>query len=89
MEIKIYKEYLPFSINGPIYTLFQGELLTVEVQGLSLVAYFNANSEVYHKYNIYLVETGKEVDIQNAKYLKTLMCFEGNYVLHVYVEEVE
>lgn len=87
--LKIYKEYLPIQPNVPIYTNLQGELLNIEEQGNHLVIYFNANSRYYHKYNIYLVETGKNVDINNAKYLKTIMFLEGNYVMHVYVEEIE
>ena len=87
--VKIYKEYLPIKPNAPIYTALQGELLSVEQQQNHLVAYFNANSKYYHKYNIYLIETGKDVDINNAKYLKTIMFLEGNYVLHIFVEELE
>lgn len=52
------------------------------------MVYFDALSDYYHQYNIYLVETGKTVDIGNAKYLKTVMAFNGDYVLHVYVEEL-
>lgn len=89
MNIKIYKEYLPVQPNVPIYTALQGELLSVEEQSGHLVIYFNANSEFYHKYNIYLIETGKEIRITNAKYLKTIMMFNGNYVLHIYMEELE
>lgn len=89
MSIQIYKEYLPIQPNTPIYTALQGELINVEEQGNHLVVYFNAKSQYYHKYNIYLVETGKTVDVNNAKYLKTIMFLDGNYVLHVYVEEIE
>ena len=89
MTVRPYKEYLPMSPNQPIYTDLQGKFITVEDQANHLVVYFDNNSEVYHKYNIYLVETGKTVDIENAVYVKTLMCFNGNYVLHVYVEELE
>lgn len=87
--VKIYKEYLPIKPNTPIYTALQGELISVEQQQNHLVAYFNANSQYYHKYNIYLIETGKDVDANNAKYLKTIMFLDGNYVIHVYVEEIE
>ena len=87
--VKIYKEYLPIEPNVPIYTSLQGSLLTVEEQQDHIVVYFDACSPYYHKYNIYLVETGKESDVGSAKYLKTLMCCDGNYVLHVYVEELE
>lgn len=89
MSIKIYKEYLPIQPNVSIYTNLQGELINIEEQGNHLVIYFNANSRYYHKYNIYLVETGKNVDVNNAKYLKTIMFLEGNYVMHVYVEEID
>lgn len=88
-KVKIYKEYLPIQPNIAIYTSFQGELLTIEEQNDRLVMYFDANSEYYHKYNIYLVETGKNVNVYNAKYLKTIMYLDGNYVMHVYVEELE
>ena len=37
----------------------------------------------------YLVETGKTVDVGKAIYIKTIMFLDGNYVLHVYVEELE
>lgn len=89
MITKIYKEYLPVSANVPIYTAVQGEFLTVEEQNSHLAIYFNANSEYYHKYNIYLIETGKEVNTNNAKYVKTIMLFNGNYIFHVYIEEIE
>ena len=91
MKVKPYKTYLPILPNQPIFTDVQGELMTIEEQAGHLVIYFDANSKYYHKYNIYLVETGKEVEINmlNAVYLKTLMLLDGNYVLHVYVEEVE
>lgn len=87
--VKIYKEYLPIKPNTPIYTALQGELVSVEEQQNCIVAYFDANSQYYHRYNIYMVETGKDVDIGNAKYLKTIMFLGGNYVLHIYVEEIE
>lgn len=89
MIVRPYKEYLPIALNQPIYTDLQGEFITVEEQANHLVVYFDNNSEVYHKYNIYLVETGKTVDIGNAIYVKTLMCCNGDYVLHVYVEEID
>lgn len=89
MTVRPYKEYLPIALNQPIYTDLQGEFITVEEQANHLVVYFNNASEVYHKYNIYLVETGKTVNIGNAAYVKTLMCCNGDYVLHVYVEELE
>lgn len=88
-KIQVYKEYLPVQSNIPIYTNLQGELLSIEIQNGHLVLYFNNNSRYYHKYNIYLIETGQEVEVNNALYFKTLMLFEGNYVLHVYVEEIE
>ena len=87
--VKIYKQYLPIQPNIPIYTALQGELVTVEEQQNHIVAYFDANSQYYHKYNIYMVETGRDVDVGNAKYLKTIMFLEGNYVIHIYVEEIE
>ena len=87
--VKIYKEYLPIKLNAPIYTAPQGEFISVEEQQNHIVAYFDANSQYYHRYNIYMVETGKDVDVGNAKYLKTIMFLEGNYVLHIYVEEIE
>ena len=87
--VKIYKEYLHIKPNTPIYTALQGELITVEDQQNHIVAYFDANSQYYHRYNIYMVETGKEVDVGNAKYLKTIMFLDGNYVVHIYVEEIE
>jgi hypothetical protein len=89
MTVRPYKEYLPIAPNKPIYTDLQGEFITVEEQMNRLVVYFDNVSPVYHKYNIYLVETGKTVDIGNAIYVKTIMFLEGNYVLHVYVEELE
>jgi hypothetical protein len=89
MTVRPYKEYLPIVPNQPIYTDLQGEFITVEEQMNRLVVYFDNVSPVYHKYNIYLVETGKTVDIGNAIYVKTIMFLEGNYVLHVYVEELE
>ena len=87
--VKIYKRYLTIKPNTPLYTDLQGELITVEEQQNRIVAYFDANSQYYHKYNIYMVETGKEVDVGNAKYLKTIMFLEGDNVMHVYVEEIE
>ena len=87
--VKIYKEYLPIKPNTPIYTALQGELITVEEQQNHIVAYFDANSQYYHRYNIYMVETGKDVDVGDAKYLKTIMFLDGNYVVHIYVEEIE
>ena len=87
--IKIYKEYLPLTVNDPIYTQTQGKLLTIEQQKDRVVLYFDAKSEYYHKYIIYLVETGKEVDVEGAKYYKTLMLLNGDYVLHVYIKEIE
>lgn len=89
MTVKIYKEYLPLKPNVPIYTSLQGELLSVEQQQDHIVAYFNNNCKHYHRYNIYMVETGKDVDVGNAKYLKTIMFLDGNYVVHIYVEEIE
>lgn len=89
MTVRPYKEYLPIAPNKPIYTDLQGEFITVEDQANRLVIYFDNASPVYHKYNIYLVETGKTVDIGNAHYVKTIMFLDGNYVLHVYVEELE
>lgn len=90
MKVKPYKTYLPIVPNQPIFTDLQGELMTIEEQAGRLVIYFDANSKYYHKYNIYLVETGKEVELDiGAVYLKTLMLLDGNYVLHVYVEEIE
>lgn len=90
MKVKPYKTYLPIVPNQPIFTDLQGELMTIEEQAGRLVIYFDANSKYYHKYNIYLVETGKEVELDiSAVYLKTLMLLDGNYVLHVYVEEIE
>ena len=53
-----------------------------------MVVYFNANSETYHKYYIYLVETGKEAYVKDGKYLKTLMLANGDYVLHVFIKEI-
>lgn len=89
MLVKPYKEYLPITPNIPIHTGVQGSIMNIEIQANSVVLYFDANSEVYHKYNIYLVETGKEVDVGDSMYIKTLMLFGGGYVLHVYMEEVE
>ena len=89
MTVRPYKEYLPIAPNQPIYTDLQGEFITVEQQANHLVVYFDNASEVYHKYNIYLVETGKTVDIGDAIYVKTIMFLDGIYVLHVYVEELE
>ena len=89
MTVRPYKEYLPIAPNQPIYTDLQGEFITVEEQANRLVVYFDNSSAVYHKYNIYLVETGKTVDIGDAIYVKTIMFLDGNYVLHVYVEELE
>ena len=87
--MKVYKEYLHLVPNTPIYTDIQGELLTIEKQRNSIVAYFDADCPVYHKYLIYFVETGKQVDVQNTKYLKTLMLMEGDYVVHVFIKEIE
>jgi hypothetical protein len=90
MKVKPYKTYLPIALNQPIFTDLQGELMTIEEQAGRLVIYFDANSKYYHKYNIYLVETGKEVELDiSAVYLKTLILFDGNFVFHVYVEEIE
>ena len=89
MTVRLYKEYLPIAPNQPIYTDLQGEFITVEDQAGRLVIYFDNASPIYHKYNIYLVETGKTVDVGKAHYVKTIMFLDGNYVLHVYVEEVE
>ena len=90
MTVRPYKEYLPIAPNQPIYTDLQGEFITVEEQMNRLVVYFDNASPIYHKYNIYLVETGKTVDLgSNARYVKTIMFLNGNYVLHVYVEELE
>lgn len=89
MTVKPYKEYLPIAPNKPIYTDLQGKFITVEEQMNRLVIYFDNASPIYHKYNIYLIETGKTVDIGNANYVKTIMFLNGNYVLHVYVEELE
>ena len=89
MTVRPYKKYLPIAPNQPIYTDLQGGFITVEQQADHLVVYFDNASEVYHKYNIYLVETGKTVDIGDAIYVKTIMFLDGNYVLHVYVEELE
>ena len=72
-----------------MYTDLQGELITVEEQQNRIVAYFDADSQYYHRYNIYMVETGKDIDVGNAKYLKTIMFLEGNNVMHIYVEEIE
>lgn len=87
--MKVYKEYLQLAPNTPIYTDIQGELLTIERQRNSIVAYFDADTEYYHKYLIYFVETGKQVDVQDTKYLKTLMLNDGDYVIHVFIKEVE
>jgi hypothetical protein len=38
--MKVYKEYLQLAPNTPIYTDIQGELLTIEKQRNSIVAYF-------------------------------------------------
>ena len=89
MTIRPYKEYLPIAPNQPIYTDLQGEFITVEDQAGRLVIYFDNASPIYHKYNVYLVETGKTVNIGNAQYVKTIMFLDGNYVLHVYVEELK
>ena len=86
--MKVYKEYLPISPNVPIYTNLQGELLTIEKQRNSLVAYFNADVPMYHKYLIYMVETGKTIDVQDTVYLKTLMLYEGDYVIHIFIKEI-
>lgn len=87
--MKVYKEYLQLAPNTPIYTGFQGNLLTIEKQRSSLVAYFDADTEYYHKYLIYFIETGKRVDVQDTKYLKTLMLNDGDYVIHVFIKEIE
>ena len=89
MTVRPYKEYLPIAPNKPIYTDLQGEFITVEDQANRLVIYFDNASPIYHKYNIYLVETGKTVNVGNAHYVKTIMFLDGNYVLHVYVVELE
>ena len=87
--MKVYKEYLRLVPNTPIYTDIQGELLTIEKQRNSIVAYFDADTQYYHKYLIYFVETGKQVDVKDTKYLKTLMLFDGDYVIHVFIKEIE
>ena len=87
--MKVYKQYLQLAPNAPIYTDIQGELLTIEKQRNSIVAYFDADTEYYHKYLIYFVETGKQVDVEDTKYLKTLMLYDGDYVVHVFIKEVE
>lgn len=87
--MKVYKEYLQLVPNTPIYTDIQGELLTIEKQRNSIVAYFDADTEYYHKYLIYFVETGKQVDVQDTKYLKTLMLYDGDYVIHIFIKEIE
>ena len=87
--MKVYKEYLRIAPNTPIYTDIQGELLTIEKQRNSIVAYFDADTKYYHKYLIYFVETGKQVDVEDTKYLKTLMLYDGDYVIHVFIKEIE
>ena len=87
--MKIYKEYIPISPNTPIYTDIQGKLLTMEAQGFSVVAYFDADSEENHKYIIYMAETGKEASLPDYQYFRTLMMFNGDYVLHIFIKEVE
>ena len=87
--MKVYKKYLPINTNCPIYTDVQGKLLTVEKQRNQIVIYFDADTEYYHKYLIYLVETGKDIDVQDTQYLKTLMLFDGDYVIHVFIKELE
>ena len=87
--MKVYKEYLHIAPNTPIYTNIQGKLLTIEKQRNSIVAYFDADTEFYHKYLIYFVETGKQVDVQDTQYLKTLMLSDGDYVIHIFIKEIE
>ena len=87
--MKVYKKYLQLVPNASIYTDLQGKLLTIEKQKNSIVAYFDADTEYYHKYLIYCVETGKQVDVQDTEYLKTLMLNDGDYVIHIFVKEIE
>lgn len=87
--MKVYKEYLHIAPNTPIYTDIQGKLLTIEKQRNSIVAYFDADTEYYHKYLIYMVETGKQVNVEDTQYLKTLMLYEGDYVIHIFIKEIE
>lgn len=87
--MKVYKQYLQLAPNTPIYTDIQGKLLTIEKQRNSIVVYFDADTEYYHKYLIYMVETGKKVDVQDTQYLRTLMLYEGDYVLHIFIKEIE
>ena len=86
--MKVYKEYLRFIPNTPIYTDVQGELLTIEKQKDRIVAYFDADAPYYHKYLIYFVQTGQQVDVQDTKYLKTLMFKDGDYVIHIFIKEI-
>lgn len=90
MKVKPYKTCLPIVPNQPIFIDFQGELMTIEEEDDGIVIYLDANSKDYHKYKIYLVETGEEVELDiGAIYLKTLTLLDGDYALHVYIEEVE
>ena len=50
--MKVYKKYLQLVPNASIYTDLQGKLLTIEKQKNSIVAYFDADTEYYHKYLI-------------------------------------
>ena len=87
--MKVYKKYLQLAPNTSIYTDIQGELLTIEKQRNSIVAYFNADTKYYHKYLIYFLETGTQVDVQDTKYLKTLMLNDGDLTIHIFIKEIE
>ena len=87
--MKVYKQYLQIAPNTHIYTDIQGKLLTIEKQRNSIVAYFDADTEYYHKYLIYMVETGKQVNVEDTQYLKTLMLYEGDSVIHIFIKEIE
>lgn len=85
--MKIYKDRLVFIINEPIELVIDGDFLTVELQQGKLVYYFESSNGKYRSiYDIMLCETGAdiEMDAPDWEYIKTIMLYNGEYVLHVY-----
>lgn len=88
--MKIYKEYIPVTINTPIYADLQGQLVTVENQKNHIVAYFDTDYNGGHKYEFFMAATGIEFDLdEDYIYLKSLMLDDGDFVVHIYVKEIE
>lgn len=89
----IYKYEVPLS--GEVTVPFGAKLLTVQVQGESIQAWFKVDKDAADDISVekdtkqlYIIPTGGEFEDLALKYLTTIQLCAGSVVFHVFEDEV-